>query len=382
MAGKLILTVGLPASGKSTWARKQWEDNPEGVLLVERDETRTKLFGEAYHRGNFPQKSEAQVTAVNTELTKQGLRAGKTVIVSDTNLNPRFLQSLVKLGRDYGAEVSLEHFDVPVEECKRRNKARGKRGEREVPDFVMERMAKGAYGEDGHLKEMLLSSEGQAFFVSRSTPGSKLLEKFNRKAAYSHPLMGEAVVLVDVDGTLANNQHHAVYYLQREGGKKNFVGFYKAIAQAPVNTGVRDLANRMRDEEGLNIIVLTGRDDSHAQELLDFIQKSGIKASRVMAKREGDYRPDRDFKREVLKELREEGLVPVHALDDREASIRVMEEAGLLVSRVEVPTFPEGVNLREPAPEPRVNTIYGSGYCIRCGQPLKEGNIGPKCRRK
>ena len=36
----------------------------------------------------------------------------------------------------------------------------------------------------------------------------------------------------------------------------------------------------MRDEEGISIFVLTGRSDSHSQELLDFIKRSGIKASK------------------------------------------------------------------------------------------------------
>lgn len=383
MAGKMILTVGIPGSGKSTVADRMKAENPEQVVVVERDQTRTNLFGEKYHRGNFPAKSEAQVTRVNEELMKRALREGKTVIVSDTNINPRNVQTLAKTARTYSADLSFEYFDVAPEECKRRNRARGAAGGREVPDHVMDRMISQAYGDDGRLKEMKVGANGQVFFVPRSTPGSRMLDAYNKKAEFANPMVDKAVLLVDVDGTLANNAHDAARYLHpTDGGKKNFEGFFRSIANAPVNSQVRDLANRMREEEGLSIVVLTGRSDSHAKELLDFVKRSGIKASRVVAKREGDFRPDSDFKKEILAEFAEEGLVPVHALDDRDTSIRIMEEAGIMVSRVDIPVFNGGANLREAAPEPVVNTVYGSGACIRCGQPLKKGNIGPKCRLK
>jgi predicted kinase/sulfur carrier protein ThiS len=384
MAGKLILTVAVPGAGKSTWANAQKAQDPENVVIVERDATRSTLFGDSYHKGHPQKSAEEKVTQVNTELIKQGLREGKTVIVSDTNLNPRFLPAVIKIGKDYGAEVSFQHFDVDPKECIRRNNARGKAGDRLVPYPIMTRMIEQAYGEDGHLKEMKLGSNGQVFFVPKTTPGSNLIEAFNKKAEFDNPMPDGAILLVDVDGTLANNHHDAARFLRPPAGeKKDFPAFFRGIQKAPVNKQVRDLANRMRDEEGISIFVLTGRSDSHSQELLDFIKRSGIKASKVIAKREGDFRPDSDFKDEILNELDKEGYSIVHALDDRASSVRTLESRGILVSRVEVPTFPAGADLSIPAPEPTLNTIYGSGYCIRCGQPLKNGgNLGPKCRLK
>lgn len=381
----MILTVGVPGSGKSTVAKQIKAADPENVVIVERDQTRSNLFGEKYHKGNFPKREENQVTAVNNALIKKGLREGKTVIVSDTNLNFRTVGALAKTARDYGADLSFEHLDVDPQECKRRNRARGAAGGREVPDHVMDRMISQSYGDDGHLKEMKVGANGAVFFVPQSTPGSRLIDSYNKKAEFDHPMVDEAVVFVDVDGTLANNGADASYYLNNpNNSRKNFEGFFRSIAKAPVNENVRDLANRMRQEEGVGIVVLTGRSDSHAKELLEFIKKSGIKASRVIAKKDGDYRPDSDFKHEVITSLKSEGLVPVHALDDRESSIRIMEDHGILVSRVDIPevTLPTDGSRPAYGEAPAVNTIYGQGVCIRCGKPLKSGNIGPKCRLK
>lgn len=385
MAGKLILTVGIPGSGKSTWAQELRRTSPPGsVRVVERDELRTLLFTDAYHRGTPDNKSENQVTALQEKLVEEGLRAGATVIVSDTHVEPRRVRPWVEKAQAAGAECAFEYFDVAPEECKRRNSARGAAGGREVPAFIMDAMIAKGYGEDGHIKEYKVSpSNGSVSFVPRSTRGMKQVEKFNREMEARHPFSGKAVVLVDVDGTLANNAHHASYFLHGpQRRKKDFPGFYKAIEEAEVNTAVVDLAHRMKQEEGMSIVVLTGRDDRYARELLNFVRRSGLQASRLYCKRDGDFRPDRDYKHEVLEDLKREGFIPVHALDDREGSIATMRAHGITVSQVAVPlvTLPEdGSFPTEAPPMPAVTTTYGDGHCIRCGSKLKKGNIGRRC---
>lgn len=383
MPGKLVMTVGLPGSGKSTWALKEIEKDPQNSVSINRDDIRTELFGEAYHRGKFPAKSEDQVTQAHQKLLRSALAAGKTAYVHDTNLNPRFARTLFTLAQNYGAETHVEYFNVPVDECKRRNKQRAAGGGRDVPDFVIDRMADNAYDNEGNLKEYVVGTNGNAFMVPKTTPGMRLIQALNEKLEKQNPINSKAVVLVDVDGTLAANQHEANRAFGRPGEKKDFPYFFRSIKDSKVNEAVRDLANRMRDEDGLTLMVLTGREDGYAKELVSFIERSGLKASRVIAKRAGDFRPDSDFKREQLYKLEDEGLIPVHSIDDRERSVRIYEEAGILVSRVEEHHPTDPATAPKDYPEPKVNTIYGSGACIRCGQILKNGkNIGPKCATK
>lgn len=379
---ELILTHGLPGSGKSTWAEKQVAEDPENRIRVNRDDLRTELFGEKYHSGNFPKKSESQVSAEQEKRIKAGLAKGKKVYVDDTNLNGKTVERLAIMARQYGAKISQKHFNVPVEECKRRNQARAAAGGRLVPDFVIDRMAKFAYDDEGEIKDFVISSRGKVFTVHKKTAGRKLLDEFNKKAEFNNPFHGQAVVLVDVDGTLAANQHESNRAFGRVGEKKDFAYFFSSIKDARVNQSVVNLANRMRDEEGLNLVILTGRDDAYAAELISFVERSGIKVSRIIAKREGDYRTDAEFKAEALEKLKLDGFIPVHSIDDRERSVRVYEAAGIMVSRVPEHEPVDPAVAPAEYPEPQVNSIYGSGACIRCGQPIKSGNIGPKCATK
>ena len=89
-------------------------------------------------------------------------------------------------------------------------------------------------------------------------------------------------------------------------------------------------------------------------------------------KREGDMRPSNEHKEDVINSLRDSGFVVVHAIDDRAKDVDIFRRNNVMVSIVGQPENDDD--------EPGINTIYGSGHCIRCGQPLKHGNIGPKCR--
>lgn len=362
---KVFLTVGLPGSGKSTWAEEVRDGDPENVLVVERDQIRTELFGAKYHEGKPDGKSEAKVTVVQQERIKNGIRDGKTVIVSDTHSNPKAAKTNVELVRSYGAEPEFKYFDIPVEECKRRNKIRGDKGGRRVPDFVIDKMASKLYDDSGRMKEYVVGSQNEVFLVPKTTQGSELLDKYNKKKEFENPFIDEAVVIVDVDGTLANNSADAERYLG--SGKRDFKSFFKAIGNAEPNQSVVELVTNMRKKDGLGIIVLTGRSDQYAKELLSFIDRSGIPVSRVYAKRQGDNRKDYDYKKEILDKIEQDYSI-VHAVDDRESSIAVFERRGVLVSRVDV--------------EGNLNSFYGSGICLKCGKPIKSGNIGPKCRLK
>jgi predicted kinase len=384
MSGKLILTHGVPGSGKDTLVDSLISKDPTGSIKVNRDDIRTTLFGEGYNKGAPDKKSEGQVSQVHQQLIKEGLASGKDVYVSDTNLNARFLPEMHKIAKDYGADLQQIYVDTSLEECKKRNKARGDRGGRRVPDHVLERMASTAFSDDGQMKEFVFSSEGRVSVVDRNTPGMKLVEAYNEQLVTKNPMQGKALVLVDVDGTLAANSHEANQAFGTPGKKKDFDYFYRSIEQSKVNQGVVDLANRMRANDGLNLVILTGREDSHAKELLSFIDRSGINVSRVICKREGDYRPDSDFKKEQLSKLKQEGFALCHSIDDRERSVRIYEAQGIMVSRVEEHTPEDPATAPESYPEPRINTIYGSGHCIRCGSKLKDSSksIGPKCATK
>ena len=374
MSAKLIITHGLPGSGKSTLAQQIVDESePGSALRVNRDDIRTALFGEEYHTGRFPKRSEDQVTHVQHQLIKSNLAAGRTVISDDTNLNPRNVLMLVRVAQEYNAKIEQIHVDTDIDVCKSRNAARGAAGGRLVPDEIIDRMAQTGYS-DGKINRFVIGTNGTVSSLPNSTPGSKLIESFNQKLEKQYPIKGKAVVFVDLDGTLSNNARVADEAFGVPGERKNFAKFYRDSEHSPVNVNVLKLIKSMRDED-LNIFALTGRDEKAAQATINFLQRVGAPVSRLIMKSEFDRRRDLDFKPEALKAVQDEGFIVVHAIDDRQHIVDFFEKEGIIVSRVpeHVPSDPQFSPKTYDSPQ--VSTIFGTGHCIRCGQFLKNGGI-------
>ena len=122
-----MLLAGLPGSGKSTYVEKL------GVTALASDEIRRLLSDDA---GN--QNIHRRVFGVLRDLLKQRIELGRPVTHIDaTNLTPHERRPYVKLANLHGCDIEAIFFDVPVEECQRRNRARA----RVVPDEVIAQMA-------------------------------------------------------------------------------------------------------------------------------------------------------------------------------------------------------------------------------------------------
>ena len=119
----LILTVGLPRSGKSTWAMTT------GYPVVNRDAIRLALHGQA-----FIGQAEDMVTAIEGYMVRSLFEAGHpTVIVDATHLKEKYRERW-----SYGPwDVRIKSFDVPASECIERAKNDGR--EDLIP--VIERMS-------------------------------------------------------------------------------------------------------------------------------------------------------------------------------------------------------------------------------------------------
>lgn len=128
---KLILCVGIPASGKTTYAIN-WVAGDPDRLRVNRDSLRYMMFGSYWGEG----VDERFVTETQMNIVRRALHAGKDVIIDDTNLNDNVRSVFRGTARTYLADFELVFFDVDVEEAIRRNAARDRR----VPDDVIRNM--------------------------------------------------------------------------------------------------------------------------------------------------------------------------------------------------------------------------------------------------
>jgi predicted kinase len=125
--GTVVLAIGLPGSGKSSWFKRH------NITPLSSDMLRALLFDDPTE-----QRFQDLIFSNLRSMLKARLIARRPLnYVDATNLTPHERQSWIKLGQDYGYEVQAVFFDVPLEVCLERNHKR----ERVVADDVMRRMS-------------------------------------------------------------------------------------------------------------------------------------------------------------------------------------------------------------------------------------------------
>jgi len=123
----VILAIGLPGSGKSSWFKRH------NLTPLSSDVVRMLLFDDAQE-----QRFQDLVFSNLRSMLKARLIARRPLnYVDATNLTPHERHSWIKLAKDYGYEVQAVFFDVPVEVCLERNQRR----DRVVDEDVLRRMA-------------------------------------------------------------------------------------------------------------------------------------------------------------------------------------------------------------------------------------------------
>ncbi len=125
--GVVVLAIGLPGSGKSTWFKRR------DAVPLSSDVIRSMLFDDVTE-----QRFQDLVFSTLRSLLRARLVARMPVnYVDATNLSPHDRRGWIKMAHDFGYEVQAVFFDVPTEVCMERNARRN----RVVPADVMQRMA-------------------------------------------------------------------------------------------------------------------------------------------------------------------------------------------------------------------------------------------------
>jgi predicted kinase len=113
----LIITRGLPGSGKTTWAKSQ-----RNAWRVNREELRAMYTGVWNYQSS---ELENLISDIQQQMIRILLLAGHKVIADDTNLDWAHVDQLVNVARSLNVVWQIQDFThVPLEICIERDAAR------------------------------------------------------------------------------------------------------------------------------------------------------------------------------------------------------------------------------------------------------------------
>lgn len=206
---KLVMTMGLPASGKTLWANKKAESSGGNWKIVCMDDIRAM-----YDAGKYTKSNEKIVKAHQMMMVNALLDTGFNVIVADTNLAPARKELWKKVAKERGIQFEVKSFlHVGVDVCIERDLARPN----SVGEHVIMRMYK------QFVKPM--ESQGRQYEADGRLPKA---------------------IVVDIDGTLAHMTTRGPFA-------------WKRVGEDDLDATVADMV-AMYDREGYYIILLSGRD--------------------------------------------------------------------------------------------------------------------------
>lgn len=258
----LHYTYGLPASGKTTWARELVKTNTS-IVRANLDDLRLLLDGP---QAKFSKAREKKAVDAQNAIIRAALFAGHDVVVDDTNLNPKAIKRLSDITEEFGAHLSRKDFsDVPLGECIKRDAARGQAGNRSVGEDVIRGMW------DRWLKPPTLLDNGLPHCV-----------------------------VIDMDGTMAIMGDRSPYDWDRVG------------VDEPNPMVVEYAKNSPRP-----VVVLSGRDGSCRTQTLNWLILNQISFAELLMRTADDMRPDWIIKNELLDDLLTRWY-PALAIDDRQ----------------------------------------------------------------
>ena len=276
---RVILTKGLPASGKTTWAKTLVRKKKGSWVRVCVHDLREMCFG-----GWRSRDAEKILVRMRDRLVLQALENNQHVVIDAMNLADESLHYFKELvGELATVEIENRFLTVSLNECIRRDLER--------PNSVGEKTIRSL-----HQEYLKASFEPPVYIEGRPE-----------------------CIIVDMDGTLALLNGRSPYETQ------------KCDTDLP-NEPVVETVKKW--QKAVDIVICSGRMDESREKTILWLQKYGIEFKALYMRQTGDMRKDATVKEEIYRD-RIEGTYNVKfVLDDRNQVVELWRDLGLTVFQV------------------------------------------------
>lgn len=278
---KILALQGVPASGKTTWA-KEFMLSHTGWVRVNRDEIRSTMSG------SWNPEQEQHVKDIEDFIITSSLNNGKSVIVDDTNLKPDTIEHLRELADIYECELEFKEFKVDFRTALERDRQRiHSVGENVLRDFFLK-------------------------YYPEEMKDKRVMKEFDKEK--------KTCIICDLDGTLALNNGRDWYD-------------YDKVITDNVEWRINKLINDLY--YNYDIIFITGRDEEcRAQTEMWISNVAGIKEYQLIMRSHGDKRPDQITKKELYENYIEPEYNVACVFEDRNKVVEMWRSLGLLCLQV------------------------------------------------
>ncbi|WP_315037184.1 AAA family ATPase [Capnocytophaga sputigena] len=278
---KLLILVGAPGSGKSTFARYflRTEDN---WIRVNRDDFRLMQFGDSLMIPFYEERISKMVEASVLTL----LKSDTNVIIDATNTSLRTIQDMIHTYTEY-ADISFKVFDLPVDELVKRCDKRYEETGKFISKSVVERNV-------ANLKHTLEKFD--------FAPIPRKVQVATTSYATQDKNLPKAVIC-DLDGTLSLLNGRDPY---------NAATCDNDLLNEPVAAALK-----MAKQQGYQVILLSGREGKFREPTVRFLDKHQIGYDLLLMRTSNDFRKDNIIKRELFEGEIQGKYFVEFLLDDR-----------------------------------------------------------------